>query len=188
MSWKTVRNVSRLLFLTVAALVLNITACNQSGGGGSLPPLAGKGILKVGYVQTDLSDPNLTLPCYWKDGVLTLLTTGTQSNGRAQGIAVNGTDVYIIGSTESGTTQSTQKPVILGKWGHLYASAPIWNIRVGERRRVRLVWRPVYQRNCDIDINWISDSWILEERCMDSAIDELGERHCYGGRRRQWVD
>lgn len=111
MSCKPIRNASRLFFLAVVALMLNITACNQPSGGGGGTPLAGAGLLMVGYVQTDSIDPNLTLPCYWKDGVLTLLTTGTQANGHAQNLAVNGTDVYIFGWTESGVNYLTNKPV-----------------------------------------------------------------------------
>jgi hypothetical protein len=74
-----------------------------------------QGILMSGYVQTSISDPNITLPCYWKDGVLNLLSTGSKTNGGAFGVNVIGKDVYYFGWTVDGSTSTwppvTQTPV-----------------------------------------------------------------------------
>jgi hypothetical protein len=83
--------------------------------GCSSPSAKVQGLLMSGYVQTSVSDPNVTLPCYWKDGVLNLLSTGSQTNGAVFGVNVIGSDVYYFGWTVNGSTSTwptvTQTPV-----------------------------------------------------------------------------
>jgi hypothetical protein len=98
-----------LVLAVVAAALPVMMGCSAAGAGGTIP-LAGSGMLIPGYVQTTPTNPALALPVYWHDGVLTLLSTGTQSNGYALSVVVKGNDVYIIGYTENGTTASTQTP------------------------------------------------------------------------------
>lgn len=69
------------------------------------------GLLFFGSVQTSASDPNLTLPCYWNKGVLTLLPTGSQPNGSVRGYCAVGNDVYAFGTTQTGSASNTQTPV-----------------------------------------------------------------------------
>jgi hypothetical protein len=65
--------------------------------------------LFAGSVQT--TSPSLTLPAYWKNGVFSLLPTGSQTNGVARSIMIVKNSVYIDGYTEDGSTATTMTPV-----------------------------------------------------------------------------
>ena len=98
------------LQICLVLLCVVLAGCSSPGGGGGV-----QGILMSGYVQTSVTDPNVTLPCYWKDGVLNLLSTGSQTNGGVFGVNVIGKDVYFFGWTVNGSTTpwppTSQTPV-----------------------------------------------------------------------------
>jgi hypothetical protein len=60
-------------------------------------------ILMVGNLQVSSTDPQLYIPCYWLDGVLALLPTGSQPNGEIDTPLVNGSDIFIFGCTLNGS-------------------------------------------------------------------------------------
>jgi hypothetical protein len=103
----------RLFVCCALAMAISLfVACPSPGGSpSSPPPVVGSGLLMSGSVQTSSIDPGLTLPCYWKDGILNTLPTGSQSNGAAYGVTVHGADVYIFGFTQTGTSWTTRTPV-----------------------------------------------------------------------------
>jgi len=68
------------------------------------------GLLFAISVQTSASNTGLTLPATVKNGALTLLATGSQSYGAANGVSLHGTDVYVFGTIFSSAANS-QTPV-----------------------------------------------------------------------------
>jgi hypothetical protein len=100
-----------LSVLFAATLLPLIAGCNAAGAGGSNGPLVGSGFIISGTIQTTALNPGLTLPAYWKDGALSLLSTGSQTNGGANNVEIQGTDIYFFGFTENGTTNNSKTPV-----------------------------------------------------------------------------
>jgi hypothetical protein len=63
-------------------------------------------------LQTSSSNTGLTVPGCWQNGKVTLLPTTTKyPNGGENNLSVIGTDIYIGGYLQNGTTTNTQIPV-----------------------------------------------------------------------------
>lgn len=70
--------------------------------------LSGSDVYVVGNYQNPVS--NINIACYWKNGVITPLTDGSNP-AYANAVAINGTDVYIVGSIGYANTNPHNKAV-----------------------------------------------------------------------------
>jgi len=106
---------TKYLLFGIALLSISFTACKKAG----LHPTTHDAVVDTavdvyaaGYITTSNGmGGTAEVAAYWKNGVLTRLTDSL-SFAEATGIAVNGSDVYVVGYTSSPSNQFNENAVL----------------------------------------------------------------------------
>jgi hypothetical protein len=92
----TVASVSNTGLVTqLTSGTTTITA--TSGSNNAACAITSAVMFSPGTLQVSATNSGLTVPVYWKNGVATLLSTGAQPYGSAEGYTIVGTTIYIAG-------------------------------------------------------------------------------------------